>query len=167
MEGPPTTRYSGGTERNDVSSSNATSPGKAQLDASNDTFTVSALLLPCANKHDAGPFAHIFAVYRGHMHAAALTHTVDTMVVEVEPSAPMIRTNTTPSSPSAMIRRHGEPGTGTWNTLVVLYGGSLCTWIEWAAAKWVMSAVGGAAKSQPGSVQAQGACGHAILWSWT
>jgi hypothetical protein len=41
-----------------------------------------------------------------------------------------------------MIRRHGEPGTGTStsNTLVVLYGGSLCTWIEWAAAKWATSA---------------------------
>jgi hypothetical protein len=39
--------------------------------------------------------------------------------------------------------------------------------IEWAAARWVVSLIGAAMKSQPVHTQAHGPYGHAISWFWT
>ena len=108
MDGPAPTMYRPGTARNDVSSSNPSTLGEALLETSASIITTS--LLQFALEDVCGPCAHIFTVYTGQAHAADLTHTDDTTLAR--PSAPMVRTNNEPSSPSTKARLHGEPGRG-------------------------------------------------------
>lgn len=101
-------RYRGGTERNEVTSSNAMVPSVGLLDGSNTAFTLSnKYSLTLSGPGIGGPFAQILTLYRGQMHATDLTHMKDTTVSM--PRESMCKANTVPSLPKAMICRLGEP----------------------------------------------------------
>ena len=95
MFGPSSIRYWGGTARNDFSCCNAMALGLSVLVGSITAITVSVKSV--APISTGRLLANRCAVYRGHGHAADLTHSKDTTVAG--PSAPMVMANTVPSSP--------------------------------------------------------------------
>ena len=157
LYGRPSIKYRGGTARNDVSWLNVMVPGDAVLVGSITAVKVSVSVIPAG---DGGPVASTSTVYRGQKHAADLTHRKDTSVAG--PSGPATMTNTPPSSkPKMNVRRCGPTGAciehqaGTPSR-------NMSTGIEWDTPRCDRRSCGRPVKSQPGSVQPHGPCGHAI-----
>ena len=95
MFSPSSVRYWGGTARNDFSYCNTMALGLSVLVGSITAITV--FVESVAPIGTGGLLANRCAVYRGHEHAAYLTHSKDTTVAG--PSALTVMANTLPSSP--------------------------------------------------------------------